>query len=101
MSCIQLDTEVFLCSGGGGLLSPNSVLWEICALIAIERRNNRERRDLQVSLSSMVYLFTYSNNRCSHNNLTGALLWSTEKLQTSHVSGSFSFVAKIFLMADR
>ncbi|TNN74282.1 hypothetical protein EYF80_015525 [Liparis tanakae] len=24
-----------------------------------------------------------------------------KKLQTSHVSGSFSFVAKIFLMADR
>lgn len=33
--------------------------------------------------------------------LTAALSWSTEKLQTSHVSGSFSFVAKIFLMADR
>lgn len=41
------------------------------------------------------------DNKCLSGNLTGALSWSTEKLQTSHVSGSFSFVAKIFLMADR
>lgn len=51
---------------------------------------------------------TWFSAHCSllarrHNsgNLTAALSWSTEKLQTSHVSGSFSFVAKIFLMADR
>lgn len=34
-------------------------------------------------------------------NLTGASSWSTEKLQTSHVSGSFSFLGGIILMADR
>lgn len=42
-----------------------------------------------------------NNKSFSCGNLTAALSWSTEKLHTSHVSGSFSFVAKIFRMADR
>lgn len=52
---------------------------------------------------SWAVIWTHDGKQCKPQrvNLTGASSWSTEKLQTSHVSGSFSFLGGIILMADR
>lgn len=49
-----------------------------------------------------VYLASYCTTiQIYINALTGALSWSTEKLHTIQVSGSFSVKAGIFRMAER
>ena len=54
------------------------------------------------ALCCVVYLTSYCTIITHlYTVLTGALLWSTEKLQTIQVSGSFSFKADIFRMAER
>ena len=54
------------------------------------------------ALCCIVYLTLYCTIITRlYTILTGALLWSTEKLQTIQVSGSFSFKADIFRMAER
>lgn len=67
-------------------------------------RQSRELRRAAAWLSFITESRTSSGTQSRSERtcwLTCALSWSTEKLQTSQVSGSFSLLAKIFLMADR
>lgn len=57
--------------------------------------------DMCSSLLHHVFSFILYNYTHLHSVLTGALSWSTEKLQTIQVSGSFSVKAGIFRMAER
>lgn len=48
-----------------------------------------------------IFCFVLQNYTYLYAILTGALSWSTEKLQTIQVSGSFSVKAGIFRIAER
>lgn len=96
-------------SPSGGLTS----VWQIIAMLILARTHLLFG---YMKTKAMKYGPPNSLNRCSINQtqhehtesavametrLTWAFSWSTEKLQTSHVSGSFSLLATILRMADR